>query len=234
MRLTFGDITREVNVFNLGKQPRDVENQTFEVNLIENLTSEHREELELETECDFGLEFEDFNLDQVVESAVIWASNPISPNMELTNLTHPASELSSSLELKALPAHLKYVYLSVQETFPIIIVSHLNNGQEEYLKAILRKHKKAISWTMTDIKGLSPTIVQHRIHLNEDATPKRDPQHRLNPIMQEVVRAEIVKLLDNGIIYPISDSQWVSPVHAVLKKLGFIAVENENKELVQT
>ena len=63
MRLTFGDVTREVNVFNLGKQLRDVEDQTFEVNLIENLTSEHREELELETECDFGLESDDFNLD---------------------------------------------------------------------------------------------------------------------------------------------------------------------------
>jgi len=87
---------------------------------------------------------------------------------------------------------------------------------------------------MTDIKGLSPTIVQHRIQLNEDATPKRDPQRRLNPIMQEVVHAEIVKLLDNEIIYPISDSQWVSLVHAVLKKSGFTVVENENKELVQT
>ena len=59
MRLTFGDMTREVNVFNLGKQPRE----TFEVNLIENLTSEHREELELETECDFRLESGNFNLD---------------------------------------------------------------------------------------------------------------------------------------------------------------------------
>ena len=87
---------------------------------------------------------------------------------------------------------------------------------------------------MTDIKGLSPTIVQHRSHLNEDATPKRDPQHRLNPIMQETVHAENVKLLDNGIIYPISDSQWVSPVHAVPKKSSFTVVENENKELVQT
>ena len=48
---------------------------------------------------------------------------------------------------------------------------------------------------MTDIKGLSPTTVQHRIHLNEDATTKRDPQRRLNPIMQEVVHAEVVKLL---------------------------------------
>jgi len=85
MRLTFGDMTREVNVFNLEKQPRDVEDQVFEVNLIENLTSEHREELEVETDCDFELESDDFNLDQVVESAVNWASNPISPNVEPIN-----------------------------------------------------------------------------------------------------------------------------------------------------
>ena len=82
---------------------------------------------------------------------------------------------------------------------------------------------------MADIKGISPSIVQHRIHLMEDAKPKRDPQRRLNPIMQEAVRDEILKLLDNGIIYPISDSQWVSPVHAVPKKAGFTVVENEKK-----
>ena len=70
MRLTFGDITREVNVFNLGKQPRDIEDQTFEVILIENLTSEHKEELELETECDFELESDDFYLDQIVKFTV--------------------------------------------------------------------------------------------------------------------------------------------------------------------
>ena len=81
-----------------------------------------------------------------------WASNPISPNMELTNLTHPSNEPSSSLELKALFAHLKYVYLGEQESFLVIIASHLNDGQED-LKAILRKHKEAIGWTMTDIKS---------------------------------------------------------------------------------
>ena len=64
--------------------------------------------------------------------------------MEPTNLTHPSSEPSSSLELKALHVHLKYVYLGEQETFPVIIASHLNNGQEEDLKAILWKHKEAI------------------------------------------------------------------------------------------
>jgi len=91
------------------------------------LTSEHREELELETDCDFELESEDFNLDQVVESAVNWTSNPISPNVEPINLT-PSSESSPFLELKVLPAHLKYVYLGEQETFPVIITSHLNDG----------------------------------------------------------------------------------------------------------
>ena len=69
---------------------------------------------------------------------------------------------------------------------------------------------------------------------DEEAKPKRDPQHRLNPIMQEVVRAEILKLLDNGIIYPISDNQWVSLVHVVPKKVGFTVVENDKKYLVQT
>ena len=87
---------------------------------------------------------------------------------------------------------------------------------------------------MVDIKGISPSIVEHQIHLTEEAKSKRDPQRRLNPIMQEAVRAEIVKLLDNGIIYTISDSQWVSPVDDVPKKACFTVVENDKKESVQT
>ena len=116
MRLTFRDMTREINFFNLEKQPRDVEDQIFEVNLIENLTSEYREELKLETDCDIELEFKDFNLDQIVEFAVNWVSNPISSNVKPINLT-PSNELSPSLELKALPTHLKYVHLGEQEIF---------------------------------------------------------------------------------------------------------------------
>ena len=80
---------------------------------------------------------------------------------------------------------------------------------------------------MTVIKRLSPDFVQHRIHLNEVATPKRDPQRRLNPTMQEVVCTEILKLLNNEIIYPIFDIQWVSPVHTVPNKSGFTVVKQE-------
>ena len=70
MRLTFRDMTKEVNVFNLGRQPRDFNDQTFEVNSIENLISEHEESMEIETEAEFDMETEDFNLDQIVDSAV--------------------------------------------------------------------------------------------------------------------------------------------------------------------
>ena len=70
MRLTFGDMTKEVNVFNLGRQPRDINDQTFEVNFIENLTSEHEESIETETESEFDLGSKGFNLDQIVDSVV--------------------------------------------------------------------------------------------------------------------------------------------------------------------
>ena len=70
MRLTFGDMTKKVNIFSLRKQPSDVEDQTFEVNLIENLMSEHNEEIKLETEREYGLGSTDFNLDQIVEFAI--------------------------------------------------------------------------------------------------------------------------------------------------------------------
>ena len=90
--------------------------------------------------------------------------------------------------------HLKFAYLGGKETLPVIITSHLIGEQEERLMFVLRKHKKEIGWIMNDIKRISLAIVQHRIHLNDDATLKRDPQRRLNPIMQDVVRIEIIKL----------------------------------------
>jgi len=79
--------------------------------------------------------------------------------MEPKNLTPHSSESSPFLELKALPTHLWYVYLSEQETFLNIIASHLTDVQEENLKTIFKKHRKVIGWTVTDIKGLSPVIV---------------------------------------------------------------------------
>ncbi|KAM1763596.1 hypothetical protein ACFX11_002924 [Malus domestica] len=74
----------------------------------------------------------------------------------------------------------------------------------------------------------------HRILLEEGAKPSREAQRRLNPPMLEVVKKEVIKLLDCGVIYPISDSRWVSPVQVVPKKSGVTMVKNEEQELVPT
>ena len=77
-------------------------------------------------------------------------------------------------------------------------------------------------------------ICTHNIYLEENAKTSRQMQRRLNPNMKEVVRNEVIKLLDNGIIYPISDSKWVSPTQVVPKKSGVTVVKNENNELIPT
>ncbi|CAL9024824.1 unnamed protein product [Prunus brigantina] len=121
------------------------------------------------------------------------------------------------LELKPLPQHLKYVYLGEIETLPRHYSFDLSPLEEDKLIKVPRDHKNAIGWTIADIKGISPTMCMHRI-LMEDAKPTREPQRRLNPPMKDVVRTEILKLLDVGVIYPISDSKWVSPIQVVPKK----------------
>jgi len=157
MRLTFRDMTKEVNVFHLGKQPLDLDNESFEVNLIEGLTSEHDMEIEYESDRKFELESDDFNLDQVIESTVEWATNanPILP----LHKEQPLIDQVPSSELKVLPSHLKYQYLGDNEAFPAIIASHLTEQQEEDLLVMLRENREAIGWTMADIKGISPSIV---------------------------------------------------------------------------
>jgi len=116
----------------------------------------------------------------------------------------------------------------------VIIASDLLAAQEEKLLDVLREHKEAIGWTIEDINGISLSVVMHRIHLEEDAKPSREPQRRLNPAMQEVVRGEVIKLLDASIIYPIYDNRWVSPIHVVPKRAGVTVVQNKEGELVPT
>jgi len=99
---------------------------------------------------------------------------------------------------------------------------------------VLREHKEAIGWTIEDIKGISPSVVMHKIHLEKDVKPSREPWRRLNPVMQEVVRAKVIKLLDAGIIYSIFDSKWVSLIDVVPKRDGLTVVKNKDDELVPT
>ncbi|XP_057790778.1 uncharacterized protein LOC131007883 [Salvia miltiorrhiza] len=156
---------------------------------------------------------------------------PIDEPVELEDAT---KYKKPKLELKDLPKHLKYVYLEEGEEKPVIISAELMHEQEMALMEVLRSNKLAFGWGLADISGISPATCMHRIHLEDGATPKRDGQRRLNPVLMEVVRKEILKLLAEGIIYPIVDSEWVSPVHVVPKKGGITVILNDNKELVPT
>jgi hypothetical protein len=74
----------------------------------------------------------------------------------------------------------------------------------------------------------------HHILLEDNAKPTREMQRRLNPPMIKVVKSEILKLLDAGVIYPITDSKWVVSIHVVPKKTGIMLVKNKRDELIPT
>ena len=129
---------------------------------------------------------------------------------------------------------LKYAYLEEQEQCPVVISSLLNTLQEGSFLHILRENKQALGWKITDLKGISIEVCTHHIYLEKEEKSVRQPQRRLNPHMQEVVRAEFLKLLQAGIIYPISDNTWVSPTKVVPKKSGVTTVHNEKGEDMPT
>ena len=87
---------------------------------------------------------------------------------------------------------------------------------------------------MKDLKGIGPSICMHEILIEENATTFIEHQRRRNLMMKEVARKEVLKWLNAGFIYAISDSPWVSSVHVVPKKGGFTVIINEKNELIPT
>ncbi|RDY00192.1 Retrovirus-related Pol polyprotein, partial [Mucuna pruriens] len=121
------------------------------------------------------------------------------------------------MELKTLPSHLKYAYLDKEQQLPIIIANNLHQEQEDKLLEVLRQHKKAIGWKLTDLPGINPSICMHRILMEETK-----PITQLNPTLLDVVKKEVTKLLA------------VSPVQVVSKKSEMTVMKNQQDELVPT
>ena len=133
----------------------------------------------------------------------------------------------AGLTLKELPRYLKHAFLELAKAKPIIILAALTEHEEQKLLKILRKYKEAISWSIEDLKGISPSICMHKILLEENEKTSIKHQRRLNPVMKEVVIKEVLKWLNVGFIYAISDNPWVSPVHVVPKNGRFTVIRNE-------
>ncbi|RVW19050.1 Retrovirus-related Pol polyprotein from transposon 297 [Vitis vinifera] len=198
MKLTFGNMTLELNIFHLYKK---------------HIHSEEEEGLEEGSEEGL-LEPLDF-----LATLLPWRRREeILPLFNEEETQRLVKEEPPKLILKPLPIELKYAYLEEDKQCPVVISSALTIHQEDCLLEVLRRCKKAIGWQIFDLKGISPLVCTHHIYMEDEAKPVRQPQRRLNPHMQKVVRAEVLKLLQVDIIYPISDSPWASPTQVVPKK----------------
>ncbi|RDX85012.1 Retrovirus-related Pol polyprotein, partial [Mucuna pruriens] len=101
---------------------------------------------------------------------------------------------SPPIELKPLPGHLKYAYLDNDQEFPIIIANDLHREQEEKLLQVLKQHKKAIGWRLSNLPGINSSICMHRILIEEEVHPIRQQQRRLNPTILDAVKKKYMQI----------------------------------------
>ncbi|GJV28714.1 reverse transcriptase domain-containing protein [Tanacetum coccineum] len=124
--------------------------------------------------------------------------------------------------------------ISGDNKLPVIIAKELDVEEKSALIKVLKSHKRALAWKLSDIQGINPEFCTHKILMEEDYAPAVQHQRRVNPKIHDVIKKEVEKLLEAGLIYPISDSPWVSPIHCVPKKGGMTVVVNEENELIPT
>ena len=234
MQLTFGNMTLELNIFHFSKKHmQPVEEGPEEACIIDTILEEQAEQQQLQdvlieelSECSEELQ----GTQDLYTVQRPWRKKEeILPLLMEEGINEPQKP-----DLKPLPVELKYAYLKEHGKCLVVISSLLSTLQENSLLDILRENKQAIGWKITNLKGINLALCTHHIYLEEEAKSVRQLQRRLNPHMQEVVRAEVLKLLQAGIIYPIYDSTWVSPTQIVPKKSGVTTVHNEKGEEMPT
>nr|GEX06896.1 reverse transcriptase domain-containing protein [Tanacetum cinerariifolium] len=123
---------------------------------------------------------------------------------------------SPEVELKDLPPHLEYAFLEGDDKLPVIIAKDLSVEEKTALITILKSHKRAIAWKLSDIKGIDPEFCTHKILMKEDFEAAVQHQRRVKPKIHNVIKQDVIKLLDAGLIYPISDSPWEKPTFTCL------------------
>nr|GEY97348.1 DNA-directed DNA polymerase [Tanacetum cinerariifolium] len=156
------------------------------------------------------------------------------PSMDLKQAEETKAKSSieepPELELKELPSHFKYDFLEESDKLPVIIAKDLKDVEKEALIKVLKSHKREIAWKISDIKGIDSRFYTHKILMEEDYKPAVQSQIRANPKIHDVIKKEVIKLLYVGVIYPISDSSWVSPIYCVPKKGGMTIIPKTKKK----
>nr|GEW16364.1 hypothetical protein [Tanacetum cinerariifolium] len=112
------------------------------------------------------------------------------------------------VELKDLPPHLEYAFLEGDDKLPVIIAKDLSVEEKAALIKVLKSHKQAIAWKLSGIKGINLKFCTHKILMKDDFELVIQHQRRVNPKIHDVIKKEVLKLLDVRLIYPIFDSPW--------------------------
>nr|GEU74220.1 reverse transcriptase domain-containing protein [Tanacetum cinerariifolium] len=112
------------------------------------------------------------------------------------------------VELKDLPPRLEYAFLEGGGKLPVIISKDLSVEEKTALITVLKSHKRAIAWKLSDIKGINLEFCTHKILMEEDFEPAVQHQRMVNPKIHDVIKQDVLKLLDARLIYPIFDSPW--------------------------
>nr|GFB53542.1 reverse transcriptase domain-containing protein [Tanacetum cinerariifolium] len=143
-------------------------------------------------------------------------SSPPLPPQEL-KVVEPTNEKSSIdeppvVELMDLPPHLEYAFLEGDDKLPIIIAKDLKDDEKTALIKVLKSHKQALTWQLSDIMGINLKFYTHKILMEDDFKPVVQHQRKVNPKIHEVIKNEVLKLLDAGLTCPISDSPWAPKI----------------------
>nr|GEX06685.1 reverse transcriptase domain-containing protein [Tanacetum cinerariifolium] len=161
-----------------------------------------------------------------------------SPPLLLQELkvVEPTNEKSSIdeppvVELKDLPPHLEYAFLEGDDNLPVIITKDLKDEEKTTIIKVLKSHKQALTWKLSDIKGINLKFFTHKILMEDDFKPVAQHQRRVNPKIHEAIKKEVLKFLDAGLIYPISDSPWVKS-HFVVKE-GIVCGHKISKNRIE-
>ncbi|GJX07574.1 reverse transcriptase domain-containing protein [Tanacetum coccineum] len=185
-------------------------------------------------DADFDPKEDLLTLERLLNSNPSSTLPPEEQKLKELKTVEPSSDELPELELKDLPPHLEYAFLEGTDKLPIIIAKDIKDEDKTALVKVLRSHKRAIAWKMSDIKGIDPKFCTHNISMEDNVKPTVQHQRRVNPKIHKVIKKEVIKLLKAGLIYPISDSPWFSPVHCVPKKGGITVIENDDNELIPT
>nr|GEU47290.1 reverse transcriptase domain-containing protein [Tanacetum cinerariifolium] len=133
--------------------------------------------------------------------------------------TKSSIEEPLELELKELPSHLEYAYLEGVDKLPVIIAKDLKVNEKDALLKVLKSHKRAIAWKITDIKGINSWFCTHKILMEEDYKPDVPSQRRVNPKIHEVIEKQtMVVFMDDFSVFGDSFLSFLSHLDTMLQR----------------